>query len=119
VKFFIFFHLFFHPALLGAISTDAGKFRCSTSGWQCDVSLRGRMPTGILGSLARAYGDKNPAPYRKEYSLCDTIVIADDMFVLINHEIAAYGDAERYPVLAAGFTPHSANGALWLDLFGF
>ena len=65
------------------------------------------------------YGDKNPAPYSKEYSLCDTVVIADDMFVLINHEIAAYGDAERYPVLAAGFTPHSANGALWLDLFGF
>ena len=65
------------------------------------------------------YGDKNPAPYSKEYSLCDTVVIADDMFILINHEIAAYGDAERYPVLAAGFTPHSANGALWLDLFGF
>jgi hypothetical protein len=65
------------------------------------------------------YGDKNPAPYRKEYSLCDTIVIADDMFVLINHELTAYGNAERYPVLAAGFTPHSANEASWLDLFGF
>ena len=65
------------------------------------------------------YGDKKPSPYGTETSLSDTIVIADDMFVLINHELTAYGNAERYPVLAAGFTPHSANEASWLDLFGF
>lgn len=65
------------------------------------------------------YGEKVPSPYSAEYAMSDTVVITGNNFVVINHDQVAYDNAERYPVLAAGFTPHSANEASWLDLFGF
>ena len=61
------------------------------------------------------FGDEIPMAYGRKTSGCDTIVITDDLFTLITHDIPSYNS----PHHAAGFLPIGNLNHTLLSFFGF
>ena len=68
------------------------------------------------------YGEKGslPGPYENDPTLFDTMIITEDKFILINHDLPVYmGDEQICSIWAALYYPYEWNQVSWLDLFGF
>lgn len=83
------------------------------------------LETNVLNEdfrLVLTFATKNNAPpvsYDTEIQTYDTMVITNECFVLIGHDLPGYEDSEdRYPFASVGHIP-LYNYYCWLDLFGF
>ena len=67
------------------------------------------------------YGEKSalPGPYENDPTLFDTMIVTEDKFILINHDLPNYmGDEQICSIWAAVYCPYDW-WVSWLDLFGF
>ncbi len=65
------------------------------------------------------YKNSSTVPYDTTVTLCDTVIVTNEWFVLIAHERPAYeGEESMYNFYAVGHMPLYYD-YFWLDLFGF